>query len=102
MSVFSLDTRADNPVTLKDVDEICSSLGVSIQDNEKESYRTLLAVYHESVESLMAIPGIYSPSHHHSSPSISTDDHSQISLPRLTWTGSRVRMYISPNQKTIL
>ncbi|RFU30447.1 hypothetical protein B7463_g5915, partial [Scytalidium lignicola] len=61
MSVFTLETRADNPVTLKDVDEICTGLGVSIQDDEKESYRTLLAVYHESMESLMAIPDYYPP-----------------------------------------
>lgn len=63
MSVFSLDTRANNPVTTKDVDEICSGLGVTIPDSEKESYRTLLAVYHESMESLMAMPGIHSQSY---------------------------------------
>lgn len=57
MSVFTLDTRADNPVTIKHVDDICDSLGVSIRDDEKESYRTLLAVYHESMESLLALGG---------------------------------------------
>jgi amidase len=58
MSVFTLDTKSDNPVTIKDVDDICASLGVTICEDEKESYRTLLAVYHEATESLMAIPGI--------------------------------------------
>jgi amidase len=57
MSVFSLETRAGNPVTIKDVEEICAGLGVTIKDEEKEEYKTLLAVFHESMESLMDLPG---------------------------------------------
>jgi len=57
MSVFSLDTRPGNPVTVKDVDEICAGLGVTIKDEEKEEYKTLLAVFHESMENLMDLPG---------------------------------------------
>lgn len=57
MSVFSLETRAGNPVTVKDVDDICAGLGVTIKDEEKEEYKTLLAVFHESMESLMDLPG---------------------------------------------
>lgn len=64
MSVFSLETRANNPVMVKNVDEICSGLGVTIKDSEKEEYKTLLAVFHESMESLMALPGPKSLSHH--------------------------------------
>ena len=58
MSVFTLDTRADNPVTARHVDDLCASMGVTIREDEKESYRTLLAVYHESMESLMALGGL--------------------------------------------
>ena len=58
MSVFTLDTRSDNPVTTADLDVVCAELGVTIPDSEKESYRTLLAVYHESVEGLLALPGM--------------------------------------------
>lgn len=57
MSVFTLDVRAGNPVTVKDLDEVCDTLGVSICEEEKESYTTLLAVYHDSMSDLMAIPG---------------------------------------------
>lgn len=57
MSVFSLETRKDNPVTTADIDSLCSSINVTLPESEKEAYRTLLAVYHESMESLMAIPG---------------------------------------------
>lgn len=57
MSVFTLDTKPGNPVTVATVDEVASGLGVTIADSEKEDYRTLLAVHHESVESLFALPG---------------------------------------------
>lgn len=59
MSVFTLDTRPDNPVTIQHVDDLCSSMGVTIRNEEKESYRTLLAVYHESMESLIALGGTF-------------------------------------------
>jgi amidase len=57
MSVFSLKTRQDNPVTLSHLDSITKTLGVTLPDSEKEEYRTLLAVYHESVEKIMAMDG---------------------------------------------
>lgn len=57
MSVFTLDTKLGNPVTVETVGTVAAGLGVTISDDEKESYRTLLAVYHESVESLFALPG---------------------------------------------
>lgn len=57
MSVFTLETKSNNPVTIQHVDDLCASMGVTIREEEKESYRTLLAVYHESMESLLAIPG---------------------------------------------
>ncbi|RDW80917.1 amidase-4 [Coleophoma crateriformis] len=56
MSVFSLDYRADNPVTVEQVDDLAASLGVKITDaQEKEDLHRLLAVYHESTEQLMAL-----------------------------------------------
>ncbi|GAB7353852.1 hypothetical protein MBLNU459_g4215t1 [Dothideomycetes sp. NU459] len=55
MSVFSLDTAHGNPVTLDTVDKLCSELGVQLQDHEKEDYRRLLAVFHDSSEKLMAM-----------------------------------------------
>ncbi len=58
MSVFSLESRENNPVTTKDVDQICAGLGVTIQPEEKDAYTTLLKVFHESMESLMDMPGI--------------------------------------------
>lgn len=64
MSVFSLETKAGNPVTVADVDEICAGLGVTIKESEKEEYKTLLAVFHESMESLMALPGMIPTTYH--------------------------------------
>jgi amidase len=57
MSVFTLDVRKDNPVTIAEVDSLCDQLGVKLPENEKESYKTLLGVYHESMEALMALEG---------------------------------------------
>lgn len=57
MSVFSLDTSHGNPVTKETVDKLCSQLGVTIKDNEKEDYRRLLAVFHDASEQLMSIDG---------------------------------------------
>lgn len=57
MSVFTFDTRPDNPVTVQRLDEVCETLGVTIKEDEKESYRTLLAVYHEAAETLLSLPG---------------------------------------------
>jgi amidase len=57
MSVFTFDTKSDNPVTYKELDSTCAQLGVTIPEDEKEAYRTLLAVYHEAAESLLSIPG---------------------------------------------
>lgn len=59
MSVFSLDIPAGNPVTIQDLDETCKVLGVTIKEDEKEDYHNLLAVYHDSVEKLMALDGTY-------------------------------------------
>jgi amidase len=57
MSVFSLNTSHGNPVTKETVDKLCSQLGVTIKDDEKEDYRRLLAVFHDASEQLMAIEG---------------------------------------------
>ncbi|KAL5120244.1 hypothetical protein ACEQ8H_001802 [Pleosporales sp. CAS-2024a] len=55
MSVFSLDTSQGNPVTQQTVDKLCSQLGVTINESEKEDYRRLLAVFHDASEQLMAM-----------------------------------------------
>lgn len=57
MSVFSLDVGKENPVTADVLDNICNELGMSLKDDEKEQYQRLLAVYHDSVVSLLALPG---------------------------------------------
>ncbi|CAK7213517.1 hypothetical protein SCUCBS95973_001820 [Sporothrix curviconia] len=57
MSVFTLDTKPGNPVTIETLDTVTEGLGVTIADSEKEDYRTLLAVYHEAVETLFSLPG---------------------------------------------
>lgn len=59
MSVFSLDPASGNPVTTAVVDEICGELGVKINDDEKDVYRKLLGVFHDSAAELMAMPGKY-------------------------------------------
>jgi amidase len=57
MSVFSINPREDNPVTLAVLDDACKALGVTIKDGEREDYRKLLAVFHESATELMNMPG---------------------------------------------
>jgi amidase len=57
MSVFSLDTSHGNPVTREIVENLCSKLGVTIEEKEKEDYRRLLAVFHDASEQLMAMEG---------------------------------------------
>lgn len=57
MSVFSLDTSHGNPVTKETLDDLCSKLGVTIEEKEKEDYRRLLAVFHDASEQLMAMDG---------------------------------------------
>lgn len=57
MSVFSLDAKHGNPVTSETVDRLCCQLGVRLDDHEKEDYRRLLAVFHDSSEQLMAMEG---------------------------------------------
>ncbi|KAF2656972.1 amidase [Lophiostoma macrostomum CBS 122681] len=56
MSVFSVTPKEGNPVTSEVFDEVCHSLKVTVKDEEKEDYRKLLAVFHESAEELMRIP----------------------------------------------
>ncbi|KAL2829400.1 amidase signature domain-containing protein [Aspergillus cavernicola] len=56
MSVFSLNIKQSNPVTTETLDRVAESLGITIAENEKEDYLRLLAVYHESVETLMGLP----------------------------------------------
>jgi amidase len=63
MSVFSLDTSHGNPVTQETVDNLCSKLGVTIEEKEKEDYRRLLAVFHDASEQLMAMDGKKQTSH---------------------------------------
>ena len=62
MSVFSLDVDKSNPVTTDTVDELCKTLGVTIEDDEKADYQRLLAIFHESATALMAMPGMQPPS----------------------------------------
>lgn len=63
MSVLSLDVAEDNPVTPEAVDKLCAELGVKLKQNEREDYRRLLAVFHETSEQLMSMPGrpLYPP-----------------------------------------
>ncbi|KAF2186423.1 amidase signature enzyme [Zopfia rhizophila CBS 207.26] len=56
MSVFSVTPKAGNPVTYQVIDEVCKTLNVIIKDEEKEDYRKLLAVFHDSAEELMSMP----------------------------------------------
>lgn len=65
MSVFSLDYRPDNPVTLQQVDDLGASLGVTIDAKERDDLHRLLAVFHESTEQLMAMDGKLTSSHLH-------------------------------------
>jgi amidase len=58
MSVFSVNPREGNPVTTETLDQVCQSLGIEIKEEEKDDYRRLLAVFHESAEELMAMPEI--------------------------------------------
>ena len=57
MSVFTLDAAQGNPVTTDTVDKLCSELGVSLREDEKEEYRRLLAVFHDASEQLMGLEG---------------------------------------------
>jgi amidase len=61
MSVFSLDASHGNPVTKETVEQLCSKLGVTIEEKEKEDYRRLLAVFHDASEHLMAMDGGHLP-----------------------------------------
>lgn len=36
--------------------DVCTRLGVTIKEDEREDYHKLLAVFHESAEELMAMP----------------------------------------------
>lgn len=58
MSVFSLDSRAGNPVTAPTVQRLCAQLGVSVEPQYEEDYRRLLAVFHDACESLMKMDGM--------------------------------------------
>lgn len=58
MSVFSLDVGAKNPVTAEVLDSVCDELGMKLNEDEKQEYQRLLAVYHDSVVSLLALPGM--------------------------------------------
>lgn len=59
MSVFSLDAKHGNPVTNETVDNLCSKLGVTIEENKREDYRRLLAVFHDASELLMSMDGTF-------------------------------------------
>jgi amidase len=58
MSVFSITPKEGNPVNLQVLESVCNSLGVSIKDDERDEYRTLLAVFHDAAEELMAVPDV--------------------------------------------
>lgn len=55
MSVFSLDAAAGNPVDLQTVRALTQRLGVTIDENEEEDYRRLLAVFHDTASQIMAM-----------------------------------------------
>ena len=57
MSVFSLEVARGNPVTTHTVENLCAKLGVSIEEQEKEDYRRLLAIFHDASAQLMAMDG---------------------------------------------
>jgi hypothetical protein len=61
MSVFSLEYSKSNPVTIETLHEVSKALGVSLKAEEEDEYHRLLAVFHESVEGLMGLPGGYNP-----------------------------------------
>jgi amidase len=61
MSVFSLEYSKSNPVTIETLHEVSRALGVSLKKEEEDEYQRLLAVFHESVESLMGLPGTTFP-----------------------------------------
>lgn len=44
-------------MTSETVDKLCSELGVSLKDDEKDEYTRLLAVFHDASEQLMAMEG---------------------------------------------
>jgi len=58
MSVFTLEAAQSNPVTVGTVDKLCTDLGVTLQDAEKEEYRKLLAVFHDASQALLEMEGI--------------------------------------------
>jgi len=58
MSVFTLEAAQGNPVTVGTVDKLCTDLGVTLQDAEKEEYRKLLAVFHDASQALLEMEGI--------------------------------------------
>ena len=45
-------------MTLSHLEALTKTLGVTIPESEKEEYRILTAVYHESAEKLMAMDGM--------------------------------------------
>lgn len=57
MSVFSVEPKAGNSVTKEVLNDVCKGLGVKIKDEEQEEYRKLLAVFDESAQELMDMPG---------------------------------------------
>lgn len=67
MSVFTLEACQGNPVTAHTVDTLCSQLGVTIEESEKEDYRKFLAVFHDASEQLMAMDGKLQLAHIHRS-----------------------------------
>lgn len=73
MSVFSFDVSHGNPVTKQTVDKLCSQLGVSIEEQEKDDYRRLLAIFHDASEQLMAVEGSLAFIHMGSSGSLTMD-----------------------------
>ena len=58
MSVFTLEARQGNPVTIDTVEKLCADLGIALKDAEKEEYRKLLAVFHDASEALLSMEGM--------------------------------------------
>lgn len=59
MSVFTLEAAQGNPVTTHTVDKLCSDLGVTLKNAEKEEYRKLLAVFHDATQALLDMEGMW-------------------------------------------
>lgn len=62
MSVFTFETKQSNPITSQDVVSIGDEFGIKeVDEKSLEDYRTLLAVFHDSCEEIMAMEDYIPP-----------------------------------------